>query len=298
MVVFSLLLLVPVCSGGQVSGANPLTLSQPIRLEKILQLSKMKHVEPVASQGQKALPTSLRDFIDSCDLLAVRGKELTLRVHYRVDASRRPPIYAGAWLYDASGQSVDAGYKPVAVSALPNGSVDIVLVLPDEPFVSDYVETFLMESGQPAFTNGRFKMAYSWAKGMLSATGDAEMKVGGATAVKEIEDHSVFCREYAATAVAQYNSATSQKLPGIAPPVWSNDYALHYNWCLRVPRENARQGSSMRQDYLNKHKRLDQSNVPKLGVPATPNKKMIEAVDKTTVVKPINDKKLDPGLGP
>ena len=55
------------------------------------------------------------DVISACEIVELRGAEITFRVHYRINAGRSQPIWAGAWLYDASGRSIDAGYKPVAI---------------------------------------------------------------------------------------------------------------------------------------------------------------------------------------
>lgn len=40
------------------------------------------------------------------------------------------------------------------------------------------------------------------------------------------------CRQYAETAVRQYEEAVVLGVPNIGPPAWSSDYNAHFNWCL------------------------------------------------------------------
>ncbi len=62
-----------------------------------------------------------------------------------------------------------------------------------------------------------------------------------------------FCNAYADKAVAQFNQARKHNLPGIVPPVWSNDRNGHYNWCLITPEKIVNEGSAKRQEYLDKY---------------------------------------------
>ena len=109
---------------------------------------------------------------------------------------------------------------------------------PGEGAAAELVETFLMESG---------KRCLSW----LGASGCREFRAvepsperpnrrvraaatrqpGSRPATRE------FCEAYAKLAVAQYAEAVAQHLPDVVPPVWSNDAAGHYAWCLGEPRE-------------------------------------------------------------
>jgi len=235
--------------GGSVA-ATPIAIPRPIHLQRMRQL-------PIVDSGSGRTTASTapsHDAIKACDLVGIQGNALTLRVRYRVNPDRVRPIYAGAWLYDANGQSIDAGYKPVAIARSAAGTVKVVLVLPKTSFRSAYVDAFLMESGKPVFTKGRFRMAYIWAKGVLSATNSAVAASGNTPTSTKLQDNRSFCKAYARRAVAQYDYAMANKLRGIAPPVWSSDSASHYNWCLRVPRQNATQGTALRQSKIDSYK--------------------------------------------
>ncbi len=276
--------------GGQVA-ATPISIPRPIRLEKITQLSDIQQSNQGAVMSQTIPPGGGQETIAACELVAIRGREITLRLHYRINPSRTQPIYAGAWLYDASRKSIDAGYKPVAIGALPDGSVDVVLVLPEQDFRSAYVMTFLMEASQPVFVNGRFKMAYHWNGEILSAA-------GAVPAASQPPSNTAFCKEYAETAVTQYNDAIANNLPGIVAPVWSGDVQGHYNWCLGVPRENANQGTALRQGHLDRYKVIGQKgSMQQKGIDNT-NQKAVQPMGKAMVIKPVPTKNLDPGRGP
>ena len=62
-----------------------------------------------------------------------------------------------------------------------------------------------------------------------------------------------FCSDYANKAVAQYNQSKQYNLPGIFPPVWSNDLNGHFNWCMAVPENFANSENAKRQAYLDKY---------------------------------------------
>jgi len=286
-----------VVPGGHVA-ATPISIPRPIHLEKIMQLPDINKINSIAGGTQTTAPVSRQDQIKSCDLVGIHGKEITLRLQYRINPIRHQPIYAGAWLYDRSGQSIDAGYKPVAIRNFPNGSIDVVLVLPDQDFRSDYLVTFLMEAGKPVFVNGRFKMAYSWQDGVLSEANESHMSVTGKPAMAQPENIADFCKKYAQKAVAQYRFAISNHLPGIVPPVWSDDLIHHYNWCLGVPRDNADQGTALRQAHIDRYKYLVDSNASELAIPDKPGAKTMQSMDKAKIHRPAPNKQLDPGLGP
>lgn len=251
----------------------------------------MKHVAPVVTGTSVISTAGSRDFIDSCDLAAVSGSELTLRFSYRLDNARRQPIFAGAWLYDGSGKSIDAGYRPVAITSFPEGWVDLVLVLPGKSFTSAYVETFLMESGQAPFVQSRFKMGYTWKDGVLSKSQVAGGSAADGGRKKLIEEHAAFCQDYADTAVAQYTRATGQKLQGIRPPVWSADFDHHYSWCLRVPEGQARAGTAMRREYLEKYQRIDGDGGQERRIPDRPELQVIKPAEKAPVFHGAGEKK-------
>ena len=288
-----------VSPAGQVA-ATPISIPRPIRLEKMMHIPDVQHPNTALNMSQTPAPGTFNEAIEACELVALHGKEMTLRFHYRISPARPQPIFAGAFLYDNSLQPIDAGYKPVAIAA-PGGSVDVVMVLPDRDFQSEYVVTFLMESGQPVFVNGRFKMAYSWQAGTLNGPSLAHIDVAGAAtsqAASEPQSNTVFCEEYAQTAVAQYSYAITNNLPGIVPPVWSDNYAGHYNWCLGVPRENATQGKALRQGHLERYKKAESGSSQGQPVSVKAGAATMPALGKAMVVKPVATKQLDPGLGP
>ncbi len=66
-------------------------------------------------------------------------------------------------------------------------------------------------------------------------------------------DKQQFCNTYADKAVTQYNLAKQHNLPGIVPPVWSNDRNGHFNWCMHVPENVANSENAKRQAYLDKY---------------------------------------------
>ncbi len=66
-------------------------------------------------------------------------------------------------------------------------------------------------------------------------------------------DKQQFCNTYADKAVAQYNLGKQQNLPGIVPPVWSNDRNVHFNWCMNVAESFANRENVKRQAYLDKN---------------------------------------------
>ncbi len=66
-------------------------------------------------------------------------------------------------------------------------------------------------------------------------------------------DKQQFCNTYADKAVAQYNQGKQHNLPGIVPPVWSNDRNVHFNWCMNVAESFANRENAKRQAYLDKN---------------------------------------------
>jgi len=268
-------------SPGSTVAGLPIPIPRPVQLERMQQIPAMS-----ATGSSQSSMMPLHDFIQACDLVEQQGNEVTLRVHYQVSPGRKLPIYAGAWLYDAQDQPVDAGYKPVAIRAFPEGDVDVTLVLPKENFNAQYVVTFLMESGQPAFVNGHFSMPYRWEDGMLTLSNQIQTFEPAAPAFPAIQDKQAFCQAYAQKAVAQFDMAMANNLPGIVPPVWSRDAAGHYNWCMGVSIDTANQGSALRQNQLDRY-----------SMPAGKDSG-VDLQPGTSMPKPAANKKLDPGLGP
>ncbi len=62
------------------------------------------------------------------------------------------------------------------------------------------------------------------------------------------------CDQYAKEALAQLRYAQEMKLP-ISGPEWSDNYKLHYAWCLGQGENALVQGSSLRQTLLDKAKK-------------------------------------------
>jgi len=62
-----------------------------------------------------------------------------------------------------------------------------------------------------------------------------------------------FCNHYADKAVSQYNLGKQHNLPGIAPPLWSNDRNAHFTWCMIVPEKMANSETAKRQAYLDQY---------------------------------------------
>lgn len=58
------------------------------------------------------------------------------------------------------------------------------------------------------------------------------------------------CREYAGSALDQLKEARKRNLSGLVAPVWSDDYALHYNWCLNAAPAEITGGQGLREAVL------------------------------------------------
>ncbi len=66
------------------------------------------------------------------------------------------------------------------------------------------------------------------------------------------------CDQYAKTAISQ-NQQNMESACGFTGPAWSPDYNHHYDWCVRVQKEQADAGTKMRSDDLrNKCVRIEQ----------------------------------------
>ena len=59
----------------------------------------------------------------------------------------------------------------------------------------------------------------------------------------------VRCDQYANTAISQ-NRENMERACGFTGPAWNDNYSDHYNWCVRVPKEQADAGTQMRSDDL------------------------------------------------
>jgi len=66
----------------------------------------------------------------------------------------------------------------------------------------------------------------------------------------------VRCDQYAKTAISQ-NRENMEKACGFTGPAWNDNYNNHYDWCVRVQKEQADAGEKMRSDDLqNKCRRI------------------------------------------
>jgi len=133
--------------------------------QSILDRSKGFSPDVKSTAGAKVQPADSSsvfspspEVIESCHLMTAQGNTLTFRMKYKIGTNRTQPIFAGAWLYDVDQQIINAGYKPVAISSFPEGSVNIEMMLSNDATRPVYIETFLMESGKPAFIKNRFKI--------------------------------------------------------------------------------------------------------------------------------------------
>ena len=65
-----------------------------------------------------------------------------------------------------------------------------------------------------------------------------------------------YCRQYAEGALRQISERIERTGPAPAnDPVWKKDFNHHYNWCLQAPESASTQGSKLREDWLNQHRR-------------------------------------------
>ncbi|MFH2092968.1 MAG: hypothetical protein ABIJ31_11450 [Pseudomonadota bacterium] len=278
--------------GGGVA-ATPISIPRPIQLEKYTQFVPIN--QNLSNTGQVA--GGMVGSIDGCDLVTIKGNEMVLSLHYRVAPTVTDAVYSGAFLYDADQQAIDAGYKPNALSQIPSGTTQTILVLPEKPFQSEYVMTFLIQSGK-VIINGRFKLPFLWdgQNGKLLDASQVKMNQKKIDAV--LENKAQFCDAYANQAIDQYDFAVKHKLSNIVPPVWSNEYTGHYNWCMKVPNETAIQGNELRNTHLKKYAGANTATLPdgmakkQVQLPGKP------IVNGPAIGKPIQTKGFDPGRGP
>lgn len=133
---------------GSAVAATPISIPRPI---------KVKTQEAVV---QKAGYVSLRD-IEKAALISLDKNLMQVKLHYKVEPSVVDTLYAGAFLYDADMQAINAGYRPTRELKSPEGDVDITLVLPEEPFHAATIEVFLIRSGK-VIVKKYFKCPFIW----------------------------------------------------------------------------------------------------------------------------------------
>ncbi len=281
---------------GESVSATPISIPRPIRLEKMVNFQLLNPLSSPMKQAQK-MPAHVPGGIDECDLISVKGNQMIISLKYHLDPTVQSPVYAGGFLYTAEQQSVDAGYKPVALGKLPKGDIDVTLVLGSEPFQSQYIMTFLIQSGE-VIVNQRFHLSFLWDGEKGKMVNAVEMSAEKNKIDAVLQNKAKFCNGYANEARAQYEFAIKNNLPGIVPPVWSSDYSSHYDWCMKVPDDQAIQGSTLRKNHLKKYASADTPGLPDLlkkGPAALPGKSLEK---KTQIAHPMPKKALDPGRGP
>lgn len=248
---------------------------KPVRLEKIDPETHLgtapqinQHVKTDNNLLKAVVPVSK---ITGCEIKSQVGNEMVLRISYEISPEIDGPFYCGAFLYQSRQEAVNAGYKPLQLVKLPNGTADLVMVFPDTAFTAAYVETFLIHSGK-IITKARFKLPFSWTgnTGRFNTLGPGYHHEKANTP----ENPLSYCEAYAKAAVEQYRMARKYDLPDIAVTGWSDDFKGHLNWCSNVPKSFARSEDTKRQSHLKKYLHND-SNTQYLLIPG-----------------------LDPGLGP
>jgi len=128
--------------------ATPISIPRPIK------------VKTQEAMVQKAGYVALRD-IEKAALISLDKNLMQVKLRYRVEPSVADQLYAGAFLYDADMQAINAGYKPTRELKSPEGDVDITLVLPEEPFHAATIEVFLLQSGK-VIVKKYFKCPLVW----------------------------------------------------------------------------------------------------------------------------------------
>ena len=259
-------------SGGLVA-ATPISIPKPVRLVKIAPAQLPDKTQPNQHllKAVAGMPTAR---ISDCTLKSVISNEMVFELSYRIPSSLEGPFYGGAFIYESRQQAVNAGYKPLQLTRLPEGTADLTLVLPASAFTSSYIETFLIRSGK-ILTKTQFKLPFEW----NGTTGKLKTRIQpGYVREKTVspKPRASFCEDYANAAVAQFHLGMKHRLPGIAAPVWSNDQKGHYSWCLQVSDNLAIREDTRRQNHLKKYLHSD--------------------LNAATINEPIPG--LDPGRGP
>jgi hypothetical protein len=210
--------------------ATPISIPRPIRLQKMPPLTQMNQSQQIAT------PLPFGSIVD-CFFKSQSGNTLLLTLEYMVDPEVKAPVYVGGWLYEGRQKAVDIGYTPTRVATLPQGTVDLPLVLNTQPFTSIYAEVFLIQNGK-VFGKSQFTFPYTWdgtsGKFMVSENplpADQQTTKPGQSSM-QTDGKKLFCRQYADAAVAQFNMGLQYRLGGITPPVWSNDKNGHFSWCM------------------------------------------------------------------
>ena len=92
-----------------------------------------------------------------------------------------------------------------------------------------------------------------------------------------------FCDNYATSAIHQYQQARAMGMAA-PPPVWSDNYNHHYNWCLHQNERVVQQGFQLRQSQLEDYGK----HTVKKTVPVSPAPKVATAVLQAKVAVPVS----------
>jgi len=129
---------------GSAVAATPISIPRPIKVKT----------------QEAGCYVALRD-IEKAALISLDKNLMQVKLHYRVDPPIAEMLYAGAFLYDADMQAINAGYKPTRELKSSKGDVDITLVLPENPFHAATIEVFLIRSGK-VIVKKYFKCPFIW----------------------------------------------------------------------------------------------------------------------------------------
>jgi len=99
--------------------------------------------------------------IEKINFISIDKNLMHIRLYYKVDPSVASSLYGGAFLYDINLKVTNAGYKPTREYRTSEGSIDVFLVLPSEPFESATLEAFLMHS-KKVVVKKYFKLPFRW----------------------------------------------------------------------------------------------------------------------------------------
>lgn len=78
------------------------------------------------------------------------------------------------------------------------------------------------------------------------------------------------CDNYAHRSVNQLHTALSLNIPNLNPPVWSDDYYSHKNWCIRQSRQTISNAISNRDSVINNWRTSNEPTEPNGDAPDDP----------------------------
>ncbi len=140
--------------GGKVA-ATPISIPAPNNIPIALEL--------YPTMGTYANIPKLNPIITGCSLLEFKDNILKIRIYHQLNKHDNNPIYAGAWLYNKSGNALNVGYIPEVVSNTNLEFTDINLKFYSLPTISESIEVMLLKNGK-AIAKKRFKLAFQWKK--------------------------------------------------------------------------------------------------------------------------------------